>query len=673
MKKQKRKHGGGVFDKIKDLKQKAMNVVQNSKDKFNTLRGETPDADPKPADAAPKAVSDAAPAPSAPPAEETASADAPPETAAKPETGKEGKSDSEKKKGMTLNDVFNMIYKVFAIIVAILFVAMSLSAIFDVFSYYKKELQQSINLKKDPNLFYKDTTDTEAIGYLNVKQDGDEPFSIFAEQKMVSYVLVLVGVTIIFIGIQVALYLGLKIYSVINKNKNNDDDKFYLDPRILAIIIVGGIGAVILNSIYKKRFINGSQKELIYIRATVIDVKRTIYKNLLKDAQFLSILLSNTNVNARLKARIIDMSNKTQNCASTGDDTETTDVCDDTTIQQAIFTWSLYSYYASTIPESDRAFKEIRQLFTVDGINKREIDPTQYFYYNQPVYITNIYSTIQDDITQNGFRVSAATASGSAKTSKDTTFDSEREQNMVTGLSNTFQDINTKLAQLQQIPSGKKKLRNYMFMFLLFTLIFTPILLILFKSELEPIRAFIDKWLANIKKQREDKKRFKAECKEIKDRQKEIDEAYETKFKEHYSNLLPKKLEEAKAKAAQAAETKATAKANKKPFKDETNPGLFSNLFNQKQTKAAQAAETKATANGNINGNKTTKGFFELFNRKSNTESAQAAETKATTAQAAETKATAQAAETKATAKAAQAEDLVSADQHFKQLQQLSL
>jgi hypothetical protein len=148
-----------------------------------------------------------------------------------------------------------------------------------------------------------------------------------------------------------------------------------------------------------------------------------------------------------------------------------------------IFTLSLYSFLQDQIPEADDNYQTIQTIFTVANIQNPKIDPTVYFYYKQPIYIPNLFSTIQDisngpNTTSSGNAASPsssniadalvqeATTSSNNNNSEGNLFtDPDRELIFITQLTTMLQTANKKLARLQSIAQGKETLFKYMIVF----------------------------------------------------------------------------------------------------------------------------------------------------------------------------------------------------------------
>jgi hypothetical protein len=240
--------------------------------------------------------------------------------------------------------------------------------------------------------------------------------------------------------------------------------------------IIAVVGAAILTRIYKQYFIKKSQGKLKEIRAQLRDIKLFIYKNLSTNGDFLKAVVQN-DLNAMLSLFNAEINkNNRNNCTSP------TSNCD-AEVQKMVFTISLFSYFNDQIPESDPNYETMKQIFTLDNIQKRTIDPSLYFYYKQPIYIPDMFSTFQD-INEKPFFT-----------------DSSREHVFHTGLTILFQTCNKKLANLQMISDGKNKIASYIVIFLCIIILFICIFCGIYYSEIKGvliwIRDYVKSKLAN--------------------------------------------------------------------------------------------------------------------------------------------------------------------------------
>ena len=378
-------------------------------------------------------------------------------------------------KGM--NEAFVTMYKLIATLCAFMFVIMFFIGWGDIILYLSNESGQYWKMVKDPNLFVKDTTDYESIKYITTNSTDEEPYSIFLEETLIGYVYRFFGIFVLLLAIQYGLFFTFMLYAKFKQLPFTDT----VQPPYINIgtVIVAVVGAAVLTSIYKLYFIKKSQSTLKDIRAQLRDMKQFIYKNLSTNADFLKAMLDND------LTALLTIFNNEINKNNRNNCTSPTSNCD-LEVQKMIFTISLYSYLNEQIPEADPNYETIKHIFTIDNINKRSIDPTQYFYYKQPIYIPNMYSSLQDI---NG---------------KPFFTDPGREHVFFTGLTILFQTCNKKFARIQTISSGKQKIANYLIIFACIVTIFLGIFIGIYYNDLKPILLWLKNFIVSLLPKKKD-------------------------------------------------------------------------------------------------------------------------------------------------------------------------
>ena len=365
-----------------------------------------------------------------------------------------------------MNEAFVTMYKLIATLCAFMFVIMFFIGWGDIILYLSNESSQYWKMVKDPNLFVKDTTDYDSIKYITTNSIEEEPYSIFLEETIIGYVYRFFGIFVLLLAVQYGIFFSFMLYSKFKQLPFNDT----VQPPYMNIgtVIISVIGAFTLSSIYKLYFIKKSQTTLKDTRAQLRDMKQFIYKNLTSNADFLKAMTEND------LAALLTIFNNEINKNNRNNCSSPTSNCD-IEVQRMIFTISIYSYLNEQIPEADPNYETIKQIFTIDNIRKRSIDPTLYFYYKQPIYIPNMYSSLQDI---NG---------------KPFFTDSSREHVFFTGLTTLFQTCNKKFARIQTISNGKYKIANYLIIFAVIVTVFVGIFIGIYYNDLKPVL----EWLKN--------------------------------------------------------------------------------------------------------------------------------------------------------------------------------
>jgi hypothetical protein len=166
----------------------------------------------------------------------------------------------------------------------------------------------------------------------------------------------------------------------------------------------------------------------------------------------------------------------------TGACTDSTRPCDGD-VESMIFSMNLYSYLRYQIPTSDPNFENVTKLFTPEGVTNRTVDPTMYFYYKQPIYIPNLYSSIRDKL-RTAFVPAEASEDQKSK-------GATRERILMLNINNKMQDLNGKLTRLHNLASGKVKVGTYLVVVALVVFVFAVVLLGLFYAEAQPFIAVL--------------------------------------------------------------------------------------------------------------------------------------------------------------------------------------
>jgi len=361
-----------------------------------------------------------------------------------------------------MNEAFITMYTLIAALCAALFGMLFIIGWTDIFEYIYNESSQTFGMIKDPNLFIKDTTDYDAMLYITTNTTADEPYHVFLEESVISYIYKFIGMFIILFAVQYGLFFTFMLYSKIRQLPFNDTVK---PPMIVIIsIMMSLVGATILSSIYKLYFINKTQSSLKDMRKQMRDTKLFLYKNMTHNVDFLNALLTNDLV-ALLSILTNEINKNNRNTASCSSPTANCDI----EVEKMVFTISLYSYLNHQVPESDVNYDTIRSIFTVNNIQHAKIDPTNYFYYKQPLYIPNMFSTLQNS---NGIPLFT---------------NAERELIFLNKLTTLFQTANKKLARLQTIMKGKHTLLKYIILFAIATSVIICVFIVLYYNDIKTL------------------------------------------------------------------------------------------------------------------------------------------------------------------------------------------
>lgn len=370
-----------------------------------------------------------------------------------------------------MNEAFTTMYKLIATLCVLMFVVLFFIGWGDVILYLSNESGQYWKMIKDPNLFVKDTTDYEAIKYITTNSTDEEPYSIFLEESIIGYIYRFFGIFVLLLAVQYGLFFSFMLYSKFKQLPFNDT----VQPPYMNIgtAIIAVIGASIITAVYKLYFIKKSQNTLKDIRTQLRDIKAFIYKNLTSNNDYLTAMRNND------LAALLTILNNEINKNNKNNCGLPTSNCD-AEVQKMVFTISLYSYLNEQIPEADPQYETIKQLFTTENIQKRSIDPTLYFYYKQPIYIPNMFSSLQDINGKNLFT------------------DESRQSVFFTGLTTLFETCNKKFARLQNISTGKYKIANYIIIFAVIVTVFVGIFIGIYYNDLKPFVEMIKNFIIQL-------------------------------------------------------------------------------------------------------------------------------------------------------------------------------
>jgi hypothetical protein len=369
-----------------------------------------------------------------------------------------------------MGEAFMVLYRMFTVVVALIFMLIVVFTTTDIFKYMMNEATQRWKRFYDPNMYNKDTTDIDALRYISANAAEDETYNIFKTQRFVSYIFMVVGIVVIILGLQFGLFFGMKLWAIFNGRVFNEHVE--LPMKLLAVMVIIVVAGFAIKDVYTQRFTKRVQTSLVEVRSQLSTIRSFIYSNLSNNSTFLTALIAD---DIDMMSKVISDTLK----AKTGNCTNSTSPCD-TDVEKMIFSLNLYSFLRYQIPSSDPNFENVTKLFTPDGVANRTIDPTMYFYYNQPVYISNLYPSIREKLGSTPFQ----SATGNADVKQ--TNAASRERIMMLNINNKMQDLNTKLTRLHNLASGKVKVGTYLVVVALVVLVFCAVLLALFLPELMP-------------------------------------------------------------------------------------------------------------------------------------------------------------------------------------------
>lgn len=324
-----------------------------------------------------------------------------------------------------LMKAFNSIHNIFAAIGVLLLSIIFILITIDVLSLIYRDLSQSIILFINPNMYNKDTLDFNTLLYYK-NSKVDEPYNIYAQQNMIGNMFTLGTYYVLFVSIQVIIYISLYLYFKFKGQEYKEVlslDDIKKAAGVMCIVIAS---AFILNSYYNNSFIKSLQPKLISTHKNITNIKDDIYNNIIDNDYFLNALLNN---NMKLVISTINEERSLNN------------------VSKMIFTISLYNYFKMNISENKDEFTMIKDIFTIKQINIREINPVDYMYYSQNNFIQNLYPILKDYITGEGKVL-------------DTDSKEYRVRNDV---SNRINNLNKMMANIFKVPSKKQSFKSYIY------------------------------------------------------------------------------------------------------------------------------------------------------------------------------------------------------------------
>lgn len=336
----------------------------------------------------------------------------------------------------SLNQAFIMVYRITSTIAAALFIGIFILSVMDILVYMWRELHQQVVKAMDPNLINGKTTDIQALQYIKNNPD-EEPYNIFMEQRLVTGIYIVVGASITLLGLQMAIFFGMKLYSIVAKREFNDT--LDIPFNYMGLLMLCYVGAVVLSYIYKTEFVKDAQVKMKNVRTQLRGIKNFMYDNMISDSAFLRALQADD-----FDAIMSSFLKNTTNLA---------------TLRKMMFTYNVYSYFSSQIPESDPNYDTLTAMFSTDGMQKQKVDPTLLLHYKRPIYIPNLYPSIRNKISKSMTKVN--------------------ERAFLRDFGAAMKTLNKKLVRVQNISEGKSSVLWYMLKVLLVTILMTIVIVLM--------------------------------------------------------------------------------------------------------------------------------------------------------------------------------------------------
>jgi hypothetical protein len=360
-----------------------------------------------------------------------------------------------------LNSAFQTIYMIAMVLTIVIYLIIVILGIINLIMYISRQISQSIQTKKDKYLLNKNSNEFELLEYLSNNESND-PYYIYTQRSMIGLVYSIIGAIIIVFGIQIAIYLGLRIWSILKSTPYKDT--LDIPYRVAGIFIFLFVIAFSMDAIYKSMFLKIFQNRLNEAQSTYTQTKRIFYTNVTDDVRFLNLLRSDD----------------TKGLATYLKGVAATD--DTASIARRFFTMSIYSYLRYEIPDTDPAHDEALKIFTRQNINSEDINPADFLFFNKANYVSNVYPIVREQLGLS------------------TILGDNREYQVQVELNRMLRDFNRKINELSNIHKANSGLLNYIITMFFITLFACVILALFFVKE---IGAIVNKFVEFIRNLRQ--------------------------------------------------------------------------------------------------------------------------------------------------------------------------
>jgi hypothetical protein len=355
-----------------------------------------------------------------------------------------------------LDMAFFTVYKVLVVFAVIIVFVHYMTCSIDLTVYYYNKNKLNKKMKVDPNIINKDTMLYKGFHYAEFMKKK-EPYNIYLRQELVKTMYSIISFTIFVLCLQIGIFFGLKLLSLLRSNPFNETISIPYKNIITMVILF--IFAYIYTKVYNNLFIDRIQPDLLNSKSNIENIKNYIYDNMTKDQKFLNALLR---TDTRL---LIDYMNKASNEYS---------------LMKMLFTISLYEYYRKNVKSSSDEYKIIEEIFSVKQIDSRTINPVEYFYYKRSVFLPDIYNLYKIQFKET-FKPDLLYENDSINLDKEYEF--------VGYVGSVLNKVNKDLLTLNKIP----KHSNDLFKYIYYIFIISTVLIIIYGTMYkDAFKSFID-------------------------------------------------------------------------------------------------------------------------------------------------------------------------------------
>lgn len=287
-----------------------------------------------------------------------------------------------------VKEVFMTLYGALMITMVIAFTFLFLSSFADVVGYGYREISQALQLSTDKRVFINETNDYGILQY-PVSTVEDEPYNVYMQQRVVTFIIQILAFFFIVIGAQLFMHFLLSILNVAHQidyteSSGFEDTKFLVISAGVGVVIVG---IVALTAFYNNFFLKKIEPDMLHIRAYMQQIRAHFITHTpaLGDS-FWAALKAGRN-----EAIIQEMATA---LAQVGKNDAPTDRAAKKAISM-LYACNLYNALVNTIPESDPMWFRLDALFSSDS-RKAENDINMLFYYNNiPIINNDAYSALK--------------------------------------------------------------------------------------------------------------------------------------------------------------------------------------------------------------------------------------------------------------------------------------
>lgn len=322
---------------------------------------------------------------------------------------------------------FNVAYNVFGAFGAILVFATFFLSSIDILKFSVLEVWQYVMIFINPNMYNKDTLDFSTL-YYHKNNEQDEPYTIYLQQELIALMFKLVQYFVYTLIIPIGIHVFFSVLRGLGKSTYNDSIDLSSAKKSLSVMGITIASAFIQNTYYNVSFRRSLQPDMIATNEDIQRMKDSLYDNMSTSSEFLESVV-NENISDSIKL-INAQGTRYQS------------------IEKMIFTLSLYNFFKMNLSTNAPEFMIIRRMFTVPEIRIREINPIDYMYFSQNVFLPNLYPMLVPYI------------SGTGKV-----LETKVKQDIVRkGVSNRLSVVNRLLMGLFTVPNRRSSFRNYIYL-----------------------------------------------------------------------------------------------------------------------------------------------------------------------------------------------------------------